>query len=130
MPIRYHIDAESGILTVKWQGEVSLQDLARHWDTLLSDDAFPGISLAITDLRESTFAFSSAEFWRTIDNHYRDPIELKPFKVAILVANENHERHVGIWRALVPRTVTVGLFHDPTHAAAWLQSDPDPEPMG
>ena len=127
MPIRYDIDVASGILFVKWHGEVSLLELAHHWDTLLSDEAFPEISCAITDLRESTFAFSNAEFWRTIDNHYRDAVEHKTFKVAILVANEDHEKYAGIWKTLVPKSVTVSLFHDPDQASAWLSSDQDSE---
>ncbi|GLH71468.1 hypothetical protein GETHPA_30020 [Geothrix rubra] len=129
MPITYTIDVEAGTLLVTWRGEVSLQELARHWDTLLKDDAFHDIARAITDLRESTFAFSNTEFWRTIDHHYRDVIEHKPLKVAILVANEEHEKYAGIWTTLVPKTVTVGLFYDPTQASAWLQSDPDAEPV-
>lgn len=128
MPIRYNIDVEAGILFVNWHGEVSLQELARHWDTLLSDGAFPQISRALTDLRGSTFAFSTAEFWRTIDDHYRDAIALKTFKVAILLAHEDHEKYAGIWKALVPKTVTVGLFYDFDQASAWLLEDQDPEP--
>jgi hypothetical protein len=130
MPITYTIDAEAGILSVKWHGEVSLQELARHWDTLLNDSAFLEISRALTDLRASTFAFSHTEFWRTIDNHYRDAIEFKSFRVAILVASEDHERYAGIWKTLVPKTVTVRLFHDSAPASAWLRSGQDSEPMG
>lgn len=129
MPITYTIDVEAGTLLVTWRGEVSLQELARHWDTLLSDDAFQEIPRAITDLRESTFAFSNTEFWRTIDHHYRDVIEHKLFKVAILVANEDHEKYAGIWKTLVPKSVTVSLFHDPDQASAWLSSDQDSEPV-
>ena len=70
MPITYNIDTETGVVLVRWQGEVSLQDLAHHWDRLLKDDAFPKVSRAITDLRDSTFKFTSFEFWKTMDNHY------------------------------------------------------------
>lgn len=124
MPITYTIDPQAGLLRVTWSGEVSLQELAEHWDRLLKDVAFPGVARALTDLRASTFAFEGAEFWRTIDDHYRDAISLKSFQVAILVANRDQEKYAGIWKTLVPKTVTVSIFEDSRQALAWLNGDP------
>lgn len=120
MPITYTIDAATGTLFVTWQGAVSLQELAQHWDRLFQDEAFATVACALTDLRASTFQFTGGEFWRTIDDHYREAVERKPFKVAILAGSQEHARHVGIWKTLVPKTIQARLFHDREEALRWL----------
>lgn len=50
MPITYRFDNEAGIVFVTWQGTISMDELVRHYSALLKDEAFSGISRALTDL--------------------------------------------------------------------------------
>ena len=123
MPITYNIDTEAGVVFVNWHGDVSLQELERHYNKLLNDENFTNIPRAFTDLRYSKLIFTSTEFWKTIDNIYRDAVEKKLLRVAILVANEEHNKYAGIWKTLMPKTVSAAIFYDPIQASAWLNGD-------
>lgn len=123
MPITYDIDTEAGVVFVNWHGDVSLQELEQHYIKLLNDKCFLKMHRALTDLRLSKLVFTSTEFWKTIDNIYRDAVARKPFKVAILVANEEHHKYAGIWKTLMPKTVTAAIFYDPIQASAWLMGE-------
>jgi hypothetical protein len=125
MPITYDIDTEAGKLFVNWHGKITLEEITRHWNTLLNDGKIPMVARVLTDLRDSTILFTGAEFWRTIDNHYRETLGLKTVIVAILVANEEQEKLARIWKSLAPKTVTVNIFSARNQAYAWLSGDPD-----
>lgn len=127
MTITYVIDPLSGIQFTRWSGDILSSDLASHWANLNEDRDAQGISLVLTDLQEANLDFTGTEFWKAVDDHFREPLAERSMKNSILVANAQQELAARRWISIAPKGVVVKVFWDENLAKAWLKSDQEAE---
>jgi len=53
MPVRFHVDAERRLVTVKFDGHVGPQDIVEYLEKLLADPAFDSEFAELADLRQA-----------------------------------------------------------------------------
>src|SRR5437763_13758325 len=61
MTITYEIRRLENLILEKWSGEISIDQLRRHWSIILHDDCVMKIRTTLVDLRSATIGFSDAE---------------------------------------------------------------------
>jgi hypothetical protein len=127
MPITYVIDPQAGIQFSRWSGDILPSDLASHWAILNEDQNAQEVSLVLADLREANLDFTGAEFWKAVDDHFREAIAVRSFKNAVLVANVHQELAAKRWISIAPKTVVARVFWDEDQAKTWLKSGQEAE---
>ena len=123
MPITYEIDVEAGIIFQRWFGEILPPDMGEHWTKLTIDTHLSGIYRTLVDVSEATPLFTGAEFWKQVDDNYREKMDQNHRKVAVLVNDEAHEKVARMWVAISAKTVTTRIFYSRDQALEWLKAD-------
>lgn len=122
MPITYEIDAEAGIIFERWCGEILPPDMGEHWVKLSMDTRQSGIYRALVDVSEATPLFPGAEFWKQVDDNFREKMDQQHRMVAVLVNDEAHEKVARMWVAISAKTVTTRIFYSRDQAMEWLKA--------
>jgi len=122
MPITYEIDAEPGIIFERWSGEILPSDMGEHWVKLSMDTQRSGIYRNLVDVSDATPLFTGAEFWKQVDDNYREKMDQHHRMVAVLVNDEVHEKVARMWVAISAKTVTTRIFYSRDQAMEWLKA--------
>lgn len=120
MPISYTIDHELGVIFATWQGEITADELARHWAVVFSDPGFKSVRRTLADVRAATIAFTGAELARLVDTLAAPAVGEAGWKAAIVVsqtAQFGMSRQFHVFAGLFSKDA---IFFDRETALAWL----------
>ncbi len=123
MPIAYTIDTARGIINEVWSDDVTADDLARHWQTMLADPAARRIARNIGDLRMATLRFTGRELADTFKTVAQPILAGLPWKTAILVGAPDQYGTARQFEVIAEFVVTDCIFQDYDAALAWLLAD-------
>src|SRR5512140_1584897 len=121
MPIRYVVDADQRLIFEIWTGTISAAELGEFWTTLLADPAATAVRRTLTDLREATFAFSSADLANLVQNVLLPRIGTMDWKSAIVVKQLGHYGRAYEFHVLAEQFSRDALFEDYDQALAWIK---------
>jgi hypothetical protein len=123
MPITYTVDPALGIINVVWDGEVTVDDYARHVSTLLTDPAALRVQRSLSDLRKATLLFTGQELQEKVKSVVIPLLQGIQWKTAILVGSPAQYGQARQFDVFAEAVLTDAIFHDYDAALSWLRQD-------
>jgi len=120
MPISYTIDHEVGVIFATWRGEVTADELARHWGVVFADPGFKTVRRTLADVRAASIAFSGAELARLVETMAAPAVGAGGWKAAIIVSQTAQFGMSAQFHVFAGLFSKDAVFFDTETALAWL----------
>jgi hypothetical protein len=104
-----------------WEGTVQAEDLAGHWQLLMSDPKAMSCLGSIADLRACELAFSGETFRQLAQTIVQPALKGRLWKTAVVVQKPVHHGVARQFGAFTHGTTQVAIFTDEASAHAWMQ---------
>jgi len=120
MPITYEVKENPRVVVTTWAGQVTAQDLAKHWRKMFSDPQVLGCVGALADVRLSERAFTGEQMAGVVDDVLERRIRELGWRTAILVATPEQYGSVRQYQVYSRGAGFTEIFTDRDAALTWL----------
>ena len=126
MALNYQYLDDLGLLSIHWQGRLTLGDLARAFETLSADPAVRSAQISLSDFSEvesmSIFHFGLDMLRQVIGDQAGVPLEERPHHSAIFIDDRRVLSELVNFATMLNRIphLHVKVFEDKAEAIAWL----------
>jgi hypothetical protein len=118
--ITYELSELDCLIVETYSGEVSIEDLRRHWTEMLIDKGALAFRRSLADLRAATLLFSSQELALAIKEVVLPTLQGRSWLAAIVVRNSAQLQLVSRFQGYAARFIYDAVFSDYDEAKRWI----------
>jgi len=122
MGITFKVDDARGIVFADWTGDITVEDIARYWAALLSDQPAMACGRSITDLRNCTMQFTGEELRKLAQGILEPAMKGRNWKTAVIVRNPLHYGVTRQHEMFSEGFMQTNVFYSEDLARVWVLS--------
>ena len=123
MGIGYRLDKSQGLMTIVWDGPVTVADWRGHLQAIFDDPDWPVGPLNLTDLRSADISSITAADREDIVAMYVPHLDKLRGMKSAAVAGDNFEPSTEFESQNQPPGLSLIVFNDLLNACTWLGAD-------
>ena len=124
MPISYEIDRESGVAFRRYEGEITIDEIAANWREMLSDPraGVHSYFALVSDMRNGNILYTGAQLEQFVRSVLAPSLGGRRMLSAMVVESPLQFGVMRQFSSYADDLGEVGVFYDLESARGWLES--------